>query len=406
MAPTPCNKRPSRPSSPPTMPPPHRAKHKRKQEAEKEEEVEAEKALVKEKYPSRYDDDPALGTSKEATRRLFSLPNPSRIDENALSRLKSMLVEVSDDHESTPNKLNLSEIVAGMFQTERWRELLDNLTNAIHTNTETRQETALRVILCLPEKECLLCLPRAHKFWSDNYESIYTRFFRKNCFAVLNLFDSPNLNIQAFTFDGSVKFICLLPHLRFDLLLSKMVGWLQQAFRRGGQIHIVKPRIMDLVQVARNYTHDFVKSLRSELMTCMFEIAETADDNFLTCPAIEIILMLQRRSSLDFTHFVRELSKESKRRILENCVRLMFHIADVPSWYDIDKKSNEHLGISGNFRLGEHLLLEFCLDSEEDILFSFISEKIPQYLNSEDWQTRHAGVIAFAIISRACGPVI
>ncbi|KAI9089360.1 hypothetical protein K1719_029639 [Acacia pycnantha] len=402
MALTSGSKRPSPPPSSPVTPPSHRAKHKRKQETEQEE--EAEKPLVKEKYPYKADNDPALETSKETKRKLFSVQDPSRINESVLAGLKCLLLDVSFDLESVLNNINLSEIVASMFETERWPELIDNVIQGIHTNSETRQEMALRVILCLPEKECLLCLPRADKFWSDNYESILADFFRINFLRFWDLFDSPNFNIQALTFDASVKLTCLLPRMRLDRVLLKMVVWLQLAFRRGGQIDIVEPRIMDLVHVARNYRHDFEKSLNSRLMSCMFEIAETADDNFHKCQAIVIIKILLERSPMDVRRFVKKLSEECKCRILDNCVRLMFRIEDVPSWYDMETESGEHMGISGNYKLGESLLNEVCFDTKEGILLSFGTEMIPEYMNSEDWQTRHAGVIAFEAIGRESDP--
>ncbi|KAI9089159.1 hypothetical protein K1719_029438 [Acacia pycnantha] len=380
MASTSGSKRPLGPPSPPS-PPPRRLRQ--------EEQVDADKPPSRKGKEVLADDDDPPEMSQEALRRR---QDPPRVDEYSISRLNYLLLQDSDDHhESLPN---LSEIVARIFQTEGWRQLLENLLQAILTNFRTRQETALRVLPCLPEKQ-------ACEFFKDNYRSLYVRF--------LYLFDSPNVNIQALTFDASSKLISLKTLLRLDgdieLLLLKMFVWVQLAFRNGSQIDILETRIADLVVFAMHNAHHVDKSLHS-VLTCMFEIVENADDNFITCRAIEIIMKLQQQKLNGVTLFVRELSKESKRRILEKCVRLMFRVEDVASWYDMDAGSREDMGLLGSYEQGNFLLAEVSSNSDEELLLTFGIEMIPQYLNSEDWKTRHAGVIAFSFIAKACAPVI
>ncbi|XP_028764275.1 uncharacterized protein LOC114722408 [Neltuma alba] len=323
--------------------------------------------------------------------------DPSTIDDRVLLRLKSLLLNVIDNHKSIPNMLNLSEIVARMFETQRWLDLLDYLLKALHTDFETRQEMALRVLITLPEEECF----GAYRFWKVNYKSLYFRFFE--------LLDSPSLIIQALTFDASVKLIRLLRLWRFyneiDDLLQKVI-LLLRACHMDGQIDIVEPRIMDLAELARYYTGHILKRL-DVVLDCMFQIAVTTDDNtFLKCKAIEIIKMLDEHALVHVSKFLQDLSEQAKSSIIENCVRLMFCIADVPAWYDMESSSTEQVGVSGSYHLGKFLLFRVCMHSQEDILVSFGIEMIPQYLTSEDWQTRHAGLIAFSAIGGACGPVI
>ncbi|KAI9089282.1 hypothetical protein K1719_029561 [Acacia pycnantha] len=375
MTSTSGSKRPLGPPSPP-KPPPCRLRQ--------EEQVDAGKPPSRKGKEVPADDDDPPEMSQEALRRR---QDPPRVDEHSISRLNYLLLQDSDDHhESLPN---LSEIVARIFQTEGWR-LLGNLLQALRTNFETRQETALRVLPCLPEKQ-------ACEFFKDNYRSLYVRF--------LDLFDSPNVNIQALTFDASSKLISLKTRLSLDgdieRLLLKMFVWVQLAFRNGSQIDILETRITDLVVFARHVD----KSLHS-VLTSMFDIVESADDNFITCRAIEIIKKLQQQKLYGVKLFVRELSKESKRRILEKCVRLMFRVEDVPSWYDMDAGSREDMGLLGSYEQGNFLLREVSSNSDEELLHPFGIEMIPQYLNSEDWKTRHAGVIAFSFIAKACAPVI
>ncbi|KAI9089241.1 hypothetical protein K1719_029520 [Acacia pycnantha] len=381
MASTSGSKRPLGPPSPPT-PPPHRLRQ--------EEHVDADKPPSREgKEVPADDDDPPPETSQEALKRR---QDPPRVDEHTISRLNYLLLQVSyDHHESLPN---LSEIVARIFQTEGWRQLLWNLLQAIQTDFETRQETALRVLPCLPENQSC-------EFFKDNYSSLYVRF--------LDLFDSPNVNIQALTFDASSKLISLKTLFSLDgdseYLLLKMSVWLLIAFL-GGEIDLLEPRMTDLVAFVRDNAHLHVDESLHSVLTCMFEIVESADDNFITCKAIEIINILQKQNLNGVKQFVRELSKESKHRILEKCTRLMFRVEDVPSWYDIDAESSEHMGLLGTYEQAKFLLLEFSLDSDEELLLPFGTEMIPQYLNSEDWKTRHAGLIAFSLIAKACSPVI
>ncbi|XP_054823998.1 importin subunit beta-3-like [Prosopis cineraria] len=321
------------------------------------------------------------------------------IDKRVLFHLKPLLLNVIQNHESIPNLLNLSEIAARIFEIERWGELLDYLLHALDTNFETRQEMALRVLSTLPEsrEECL----GAYKFWWANHKSLNVRFGE--------LFDSPNLNIQALTFDSSIKLVRLLHRWRFyseiDVLLPKMISFLR-AIHGDGQTRIVEPRIMDLVELASYYTDPFLTQL-DVVLDCMFRIAVTADDNtFLTLQAIKIIKMVDDQAVDRVSEFLVKLSEEAKRSIFKNCVRLLVCIADVPAWYDVDMTSSEYMGISEKYILGKFLLFRLCWDSHEDMLLSFGIELIPQYLNSEDWQTRHAGLVAFAETGSACSPAM
>ncbi|XP_054796071.1 uncharacterized protein LOC129301537 isoform X3 [Prosopis cineraria] len=255
---------------------------------------------------------------------------------------------------------------------------------------------ALRVLSTLPEsrEECL----GAYIFWWANHKSLNVRFGE--------LFDSPNLNIQALTFDASVKLVRLLHRWRFyseiDVLLPKMISFLR-AFHLDGRTHIVEPRIMDLVELARYHTDRFLMQL-DVVLDCMFRIAVTADGNiFLTFQAIKIIKMLDEQALRRVSEFLVELSVEARCSIFQNCVRLLLCIADVPAWYDVESTSSGYMGISEKYRLGKFLLFRVCWHSPEDIPLSIGFEMVPQYLISENWQVRHAGLIVFAATVSACG---
>ncbi|KAI9089381.1 hypothetical protein K1719_029660 [Acacia pycnantha] len=312
-----------------------------------------------------------------------------RFNQRVLASLKPLLLDVIQNlDELLPELPNLSQVAAAIFVVERWEELLDYVCDALHTEFESTQGKALRVLSRLPEtrKECL----GAYKFWWHNYESFVPIF--------LKLFDSADLNIGALTLDASVKLVRLLHQWKFDdefdKLLQIMIRFLRDC-HRDAQTHIVEQRMMDLVELAKGCTDHFLKRL-NVVLGCLFQIVETVDDNTsIKCQAIEIIKILEERDLSNFSKYHLDLSNESKRSILENCVRFMCRIADVPACYDLDA---EHTGISGDHKLGVFLLVRLCLHSQQDILLPFVREMIPQYLNSEDWQKRHAGVTAFTAI--------
>ncbi|KAI9089140.1 hypothetical protein K1719_029419 [Acacia pycnantha] len=314
-----------------------------------------------------------------------------RFNQRVLASLKPLLLDVIQNlDESIPDLPNLSQVAAKIFVFERWEELLDYVFDALHTEFEWMQEMALRVLSTLPEtrKECL----GAYKFWWHNYESLIPRF--------LELFDSADLNIRALTFDASVKLVRLLHQWKFDdefdKLIQTMIRFLRDS-HRDAQTHIVEQRMMDLVELAKGCTDHFLKRL-NVVLGCLFQIVQTVDDNTFIkcqCQAIEIIKILDDRDFCNVSKCLVDLSNESKRRMLENCVRLMCRIADVPACYDLDA---EHTGTSGDHKLGMFLLLRLVFHSKQDILLLFVREMIPQYLYSEDWQTRRAGVIAFSTI--------
>ncbi|KAK4278152.1 hypothetical protein QN277_016040 [Acacia crassicarpa] len=312
-----------------------------------------------------------------------------RFNQRVLASLKPLLLDVIENRdELIPELPNLSQVAAKIFVFERWEELLDYVFDALHTEFESEQERALRVLSTLPEtrKECL----GAYKFWWHNYKSLIPRF--------LELFDSADLNIRALTFDASVKLVRLLHQWKcddeFDKLLQIMIRFLRDS-HRDAQTHIVEQRMMDLVELAKGCTDHFLKR-HNVVLGCLFQIVETVDDNTsIKCQAIEIIRILDERDFSNFSKYHLDLSIDSKRSILENCVRLMCRIADVPACYDLDA---EHTGISGDHKLGMFLLLRLVFHSQQDILLPLVREMIPKYLNSEDWQTRHAGVTAFTAI--------
>ncbi|KAK4262423.1 hypothetical protein QN277_027984 [Acacia crassicarpa] len=309
-----------------------------------------------------------------------------RFNQRVLASLKPLLLHVIQNlDESIPELPNFSQVAATIFVIEGWEELLDYVFDALQTEFESTQEKALRVLSRLPEtrKECL----GAYKFWWHNYESLVPIF--------LKLFDSADLNIRALTVDASVKLVRLLHQWKFDdefdKLLQIMIRFLRD-FHRDAQTHIVEQRMMDL---AKGCTDHFLKRL-NVVLGCFFQLVETIDDNtFIKCQSIEIIKILDDRNLSNFSKYHLDLSTESKRSILENCVRLMCRIADVPACYDLGTK---HAEISGDYKLGMFLLVGLCLHSQQDILLPFAREMIPQYLNSEDWQKRHAGVTAFTAI--------
>ncbi|KAK4278153.1 hypothetical protein QN277_016041 [Acacia crassicarpa] len=312
-----------------------------------------------------------------------------RFHQRVLASLKPLLLDVIENRdELIPELPNLSQVAAKIFVIERWEELLDFVFDALHTEFESEQERALRVLSTLPEtrKECL----GAYKFWWHNYKSLIPRF--------LELFDSANLNIRALTFDASVKLVRLLHQWKcddeFDKLLQIMIRFLRDS-HRDAQTHIVEQRMMDLVELAKGCTDHFFKRY-NVVLGCLFQIVETVDDNTsIMCQAIEIIRILDERDFSNFSKYYLDLSIDSESSILENCVRLMCRIADVPACHDLDA---EHTGISGDHKLGMLLFLRLVFHAQQDTLLPFVREMIPNYLNSEDWQTRHAGVTAFTEI--------
>ncbi|KAI9088943.1 hypothetical protein K1719_029222 [Acacia pycnantha] len=207
---------------------------------------------------------------------------------------------------------------------------------------------ALTVLLRLPEtrEEC----PGAYKFWRCNYESLVQIF--------LKLFDSADLNIRALTFDASVKLVRLL-HLgkfedKFDKLLQTMIRFLPDC-HRDAQTHIVEPRMMDLVELAKGYTDNLLKRLNF-VLSCLFQIVEIVDDDttFFKCQAIEIIKILHDRDFRNVSKYLVDLSNESKRRMLNKCVRLICRIADAPTCYDLDAEHTRNLGGSKTRRVLTH----------------------------------------------------
>ncbi|XP_054790195.1 importin subunit beta-3-like isoform X1 [Prosopis cineraria] len=113
--------------------------------------------------------------------------------------------------------------------------------------------------------------------------------------------------------------------------------------------------------------------------------------------------MLDEQALRRVSEFLVELSAEARCSIFQNCVRLLLCIADVPAWYDVESTSSGYMGISEKYRLGKFLLFRVCWHSPEDIPLSIGFEMVPQYLISENWQVRHAGLIVFAATVSACG---
>lgn len=402
----------------PRTPPLDDESHKRKHEADDEDEdtIMADANLfnifIKEAYPRRHGKDVCQvsthdhitpETSEQAEIRLLSFQDPPRIDEHLLSRVNSLLLH-DDDHGSTLDMPNLSQLVAGILETKRCIELVGNVLDAIYTNSATRQEMALRVLLSFPDttKES----HGAYIFWRVNHSSLIFRF--------LDLFESLNLDISALTYDVSVKVIPLLHSWMFndevDTLLQKMIVWLLKVLEDKADcmyMDIVETRMMDLSTLARFCTNYFVKRI-DLVLTSMFRIVATAHDKtstILMSNAIRIIQKLDIEAKQDTSTFYRKLADNSKIRIVENCVRLMCDIEDVPTWYDMKRKFDESIGVSANSVRGGFLLFRICLHSREDMLVTFGFDIVPHYLNSQDWQLRQAAVFAFCAIALACRPV-
>ncbi|KAG2182508.1 hypothetical protein INT43_007439 [Umbelopsis isabellina] len=321
----------------------------------------------------------SIATAEDPDAQLWSL-----VQENTRQAVKSaLLVSLSKEtNESTRHKLcdTISEIAkTDLLKGEKWSQLMAALFECSRSPSAELREASLRIFTAVPD------------LISDQHNDALKGVFSAS------LADPESQNVRIAALKAAVSYI-----LQADPPSQKALGSLMPHM-----LEVLTPlaatpdedaltdSIMTLIDLAENCPRLFRSSLPN-VVTFMINIAkEKKFEDALRQTALELLMTLTEAAP----GMVRKLN-DFTTQVIPVALEMMTDMEDDEKWYttdDLDDDDSEE-----NYVVGEHAMdrLARYLGGKSVLPVSF--QFIPQMLQSEQWQQRHAALMAISAIGEGC----
>ncbi|XP_054797006.1 uncharacterized protein LOC129302271 isoform X5 [Prosopis cineraria] len=273
----------------------------------------------------------------------------------------------------------------------QWPELLEFLLTSLgKTSNDRFQEIALLVLANFPRDfRSVIC-----DVLKDSVQVLHSSF--------LDGLASASPDVQVASFGAVVTLMPLFsepsnPGLFHDLLRAMMVGIF--TLLRSSQDSYAFMAFKELITLVSE-GHQLLKPYISDMVLDMLQIAEnSALNEEMHCYALRLVIILTERK--DFKHIILSLPYQTMVRIFFVPMKMLLCVKE-------DMKGNELKGEEYgstektnvyNFGLG--CLYHLSVTLGENKVLSITSELLPLYLESPEWQKRHAGITFLALIAKA-----
>jgi len=321
----------------------------------------------------------AIATTEETDAQLWGL-----VQESTRQGVKAaLLVSLSKEtNESTRHKLcdAIAEIAkTDMLRGEKWSQLMAALFECSRSPSAELRESALRIFTAVPG------------LISDQHNDALKGVFSAS------LSDPESQNVRIAALKAVVSYI-----LQADPASQKALGSLMPHM-----LEVLTPlaatpdedaltdSIMTLIELAENCPRLF-RSALPNVVTFMINIAkEKKFEDALRQTALELLMTLTEAAP----GMVRKVS-DFTNQVIPVALEMMTDMEDEEKWYttdDLDDDDSEE-----NYVVGEHAMdrLARFLGGKAVLPVSF--QFIPQMLQSEQWQQRHAALMAISAIGEGC----
>jgi hypothetical protein len=187
--------------------------------------------------------------------------------------------------------------------------------------------------------------------------------------------------------------------LKFQQLVPLMIDSLGSALTSGDEA-TAQEALSSFVELVES-DPKFVRNHLSHVASSMLQIVESESltDETRTMAVEFLITLVEARDKAP--GMMRKLP-DFGTRFFKALLDCMLHIDDDEDWYDANSEQNNDAGESDLFECGQMNLDRLALALGSKFTLQHASSLLPQYLQSEDWRCRHAGLMAISQIAEGC----
>ncbi|KAM7277580.1 hypothetical protein ACFE04_004714 [Oxalis oulophora] len=313
------------------------------------------------------------------------------LSKTARENLKKDFLYCLDQEKHMLNLRSLCHIVSDMTcaiykADDRWQELIDFLGN------EKVGEAPLLVITNLPQ-DC--------KLFYDQGLISSLEYLHK---GLLKALTSSNVDVQVVASSTLRNLVCLYSNnskqeLFFQLLdaiSGSIFGFIKNSQEYNAQRIITQ--LLVLITHDRN-TQILSSYLEFSLLNMILIMEYALIKEKITYSIIHFLINVAKTKKLH--PVLRGLQDEMVLRLLNISVRLMFYIEDDISW---EQKIDEDIEDERKsfYASGVECLTQFTIAFGETKIVLNAFKLFPMFMESQDWEKRHAAIKTLAIIAQEC----
>ncbi|XP_054794790.1 uncharacterized protein LOC129300270 isoform X2 [Prosopis cineraria] len=273
----------------------------------------------------------------------------------------------------------------------QWPELLEFLLTSLgKTSNDRFQEIALLVLAKFPRDfRSVIC-----DVLKDSVQVLHSSF--------LDGLASASPDVQVASFGAVVTLMPLFsepsnPGLFHDLLRAMMVGIF--TLLRSSQDSYAFMAFKELITLVSE-GHQLLKPYISDMVLDMLQIAEnSALNEEMHCYALRLVIILTERK--DFKHIILSLPYQTMVRIFFVPMKMLLCIKEDMAGNELKGEEYGSTEKTNVYNFGLGCLYHLSVTLGENKVLPITSELLPLYLESPEWQKRHAGITFLALIAKA-----
>ncbi|WCJ25160.1 ARM repeat superfamily protein [Euphorbia peplus] len=306
--------------------------------------------------------------------------------------LKSQFIECLQTEDSMPVLRILCGVVADLVGEvykgqDQWEELFELLGIFISLENDKFQETALLVFSNV-QNDCRRFISEALLPRTEVLHS-----------AVLRALSSLNVDVKVAAFGAVIGLLYLFPRddLIGNMVLLIIVG-VYDLLKDNHEEYAQKGLIVLFNLVTQE--PQFLKSdCVHNLVFYVLKIAESVRvrDKTKNC-AIRLLMALLEAKGLELA--LQSLPAECMARLLYVAMRILIGINDDVSWYEMENVESDNAGKTDSYHYGIKFLNQLPIVLGKMNVLPIVFKLLPVYMDSKDWQRRHAGITLLGVISK------
>ncbi|XP_028791984.1 importin-5-like, partial [Neltuma alba] len=317
-----------------------------------------------------------------------------KLRETAKSTLKGHFLAYINEENSMPVLRMFCYVVAETVceiytDGKHWPELLEFLLTSLgKTSDDKFREIALLVLAKFP-RDCLSFICDVLK---DSFQVLHSSF--------LDGLASASPDVQVASFGAAVKLMPLFsepsnPGLFHELLRAMMVGVF--TLLRSSRDSYAFTAFKELISLVSEGPQ-LLKPYIGDMVLDMLQIAEnSALNEEIHCYALRLVITLTERK--DFKPIFLSLPHQTMVRLFLVPMKMLLCIKEDITSNELKGKEDGSVGKTNVYNFGLGSLYQLSVTLGQNII-PIASELLPLYLESPEWQKRHAGITLLAFVAK------